>query len=134
MPILQDGLDRKSCSRRDGYRRVLQPTSFTRLAVRLSSITLTRYSTAMSKKRLVILLAVMVGFVGAAVVARWPEHAAVIQMVMYSVTVLGLMIVGFWPDRHQPRFAIALLAAVLVHIIVLILMREVFPFKTVITI
>jgi hypothetical protein len=85
------------------------------------------------KRRLIAVVGSILGIAAAAAVFRWPDYALDIQMTLYSVMVLGLLLLGLWPNRHRPKFSIAVLVALLIHAIFLFLIRQTFPFRTILT-
>lgn len=85
----------------------------------------------MKRKYVVMVFATVTGLVGAASVGQWPSHAPLIQMVLYSVIVLGLLLISFWSDRSQREFWKGIGLVVLLHVGFLILIRSLFPFKTI---
>jgi hypothetical protein len=88
----------------------------------------------MSKKHAIAFAGIAVGLLGAAAASHWSNFAAPIQMAMYSVMIVGLLLVGVWSDRRRPRFAIAICSMLAVHGIVLFTMRGLFPFRTILVV
>jgi hypothetical protein len=54
-------------------------------------------------------------------------------MTFSSTLVLGLLVLGLWPDRHRPGYRTGLLLVFLLHGLTLLLARPLFPFRTVLT-
>jgi hypothetical protein len=55
-------------------------------------------------------------------------------MVFYSTLVVGLLLLSLWSDRRRPRYLRGMLLALLLHGVTLLLIRPLFPFKTVLAI
>jgi cytochrome bd-type quinol oxidase subunit 2 len=85
----------------------------------------------MKIKYVVMIFATVTGLVGAASASQWPNHASLIQMVLYSVMVLGLLFLSFWSDRGRREFWKGIAFVVLLHAVFLLLIRSLFPFKTI---
>jgi hypothetical protein len=85
----------------------------------------------MKRKYVAMIFATVTGFVGAAAAAQWPDYASLIQMVLYSVIVLGLLFISFWSDRGRQKFWKGIALVVLLHVVFLILIRSLLPFKTI---
>jgi hypothetical protein len=85
----------------------------------------------MKKKYVAMIFATVTGFVGAAAAGQWPDYASLIQMVLYSVIVLGLLFISFWSHRGRRKFWKGIALVALLHVVFLILMRSLFPFKTI---
>jgi hypothetical protein len=83
------------------------------------------------RKRDAAVLAIL-GLSGAAASGHWPEHAAPIEMAVYSVIAPGLLLLGLWSDRHRPRFWMGMSSAFVFHGAFLFLIRSYFPFSTII--
>jgi hypothetical protein len=84
----------------------------------------------MKRKYVVMIFATVTGLVGAASAGQWPNYASLIQMVLYSVIVLGLLFISFWSDRGRRKFWKGIALVVLSHVVFLILIRSLFPFNT----
>ena len=52
-------------------------------------------------------------------------------MALFTVIVLGLLLIGFWSDRRHQGFWRGLGLVALLHSAILISMRSLFPFKTI---
>ena len=87
----------------------------------------------MSKTQLRV-SAITVGAIASAAVHYWPEHAAASQMVFYTVMVIGLVLSGVWAYNESPRFWQGTAVVFLLHGIVLVSMRSLFPFRTILII
>jgi hypothetical protein len=85
----------------------------------------------MKRKYVVAVFATVTGLVGAASVRQWPDHASLIQMVLYSAIVLGLLLISFWSDRSQREFWKGIGLVLLLHAGFMVLIRSLFPFKTI---
>jgi hypothetical protein len=85
----------------------------------------------MQKKFVIMTFSIATGLLGAASVGHWPRYASQIQMALYSVIVLGLLLIGFWSDRLRQRFWRGIFVVMLLHSAILISMRSLFPFKTI---
>ena len=85
----------------------------------------------MQKKFVIMIFGLVTGLVGAASVGQYPKYAGQIQVGLYSIIVLGLLLIGFWSDRRRQRFWQAIGLVVLLHAALLISMRSLFPFKTI---
>jgi cytochrome bd-type quinol oxidase subunit 2 len=85
-------------------------------------------------KHLIMALAVLAGIATSAAVQQWPAQASWLQMLLYSITVIGLLLVGLWPHRHQSRFWPGMCLVLLLHGLILFLMRSIFPFKTILVV
>ena len=88
----------------------------------------------MSKKHAIGFASIAVGVVGAAAATHWSRFAGPIQMTMYSVMIVGLLLVGIWSDRQRRRFGIAISSMLAIHALVLFAMRGFFPFHTVLVV
>jgi hypothetical protein len=84
----------------------------------------------MHKKHAVALLGIIVGLSWAAAADWWPDRAAVIEIVLYSVLIFGLMVIGFWSDRKSFRYATGMSIVVLLHGSLVYFSRSLFPFRT----
>jgi hypothetical protein len=85
----------------------------------------------MKRKYVVMVFATVTGLLGAASVGRWPGYTTLIQMALYSVIVLGMLLLSFWTDRRQREFWKGIGLVVLLHAGFLILIRSLFPFRTI---
>ena len=81
-----------------------------------------------------MIFGMVTGLMGAASIGQWPEYAGQIQMALYSVIVLGLLLIGFWSDRSRQRFWSGIGLVVLLHSALLISIRSLFPFKTILVV
>ena len=88
----------------------------------------------MQKKYLIAIFGIGTGLIGAVSVGQWPEYARQIQMALYSIIVLGLLLIGFWSDRSRQRFWMGIGLVVLLHSATLISIRSLFPFKTILVV
>jgi hypothetical protein len=88
----------------------------------------------MTHRHLIAVFGIVVGLGGAMAVRQWPDHEVVVQMTFYSTVVLGLLVLGLWPDRDRPRYWAGMLLVFLLHGITLLLARPLFPFTTVLTV
>jgi hypothetical protein len=86
------------------------------------------------KKYTRVFIAILTGVLAAASVSRWPNYAPLIQMLFYSGVVLGLLIIAFWTDHGRRRFWVGICLVVLLHIACLLLIRPLFPFKTILVV
>jgi hypothetical protein len=86
------------------------------------------------KKTITTVACIATGVIGAASVRGWPEYATQIQMVLYTVMVLGLLFIGLWSERGRAKFRTGLCLLVLLHLLVLASMRSLFPFKTILVV
>ena len=73
----------------------------------------------------------ILGLAGAAAVHHWPKNAQVLQMVLYSVVVIGALLWAVWSRRSNPRFTMAVAIMALLHCIVLVGARDMFPLRTI---
>lgn len=74
------------------------------------------------------------GLAGAAAVGQWADHATAIQMMLYSIMVLGPLGIGLWSDRHESRFWAAVFSALVLHCLFLLAIQRSFPFRTILVI
>lgn len=88
----------------------------------------------MPKKYVIMIFGIVTGLMGAVFVGQWPEYAVQIQMALYSVLVLGLLVIGFWSDRSRQQFWRGIGLVVLLHLALLISIRSLFPFKTILAV
>jgi hypothetical protein len=79
----------------------------------------------MKKKHLRALIGVIAGIGLAAV------HTVALQMIFFSVGVLGIIAIGFWEERKGSRFRIRAMMACAAHLIFLYAFRAIFPIKSV---
>jgi hypothetical protein len=71
------------------------------------------------------------GILGAAAAVSvwvWPAYAFVLQQLLYSTLVVGLILFAVWPERGKPKYWRAWLAVIAIHIIVVVAIRGLFPF------
>ena len=87
-----------------------------------------------SGKTLKIILAVTLGLIGAASVDRWPNHAAFVQIILYSAIIFLPLLFFFWSDRHHPRFWLGVGLIILFHSILIWWLYSSFPFRTILII
>lgn len=92
------------------------------------------YKEVMNKKSVAVIGAGILGVSGAAAVHRWPEHSIPIQMTLYSLTLLLILLPAFWADRHHPKYVAAMSSAFFAHLVILLFIRSLFPFKTILEI
>jgi hypothetical protein len=83
--------------------------------------------------------ALRLGAAAAAVIAviaekRWTSLASSVQMELYTEMTVVPVLVGFWSNRRRPRFAVAVCSVVGAHCLMLCLIREIFPFRTILTV
>jgi len=77
-----------------------------------------------------MILGITVGL-GLAVSADvWPNHAAAVHMTLYSILILGTMLICMQSYRHRPRYWLGLSVAFLLHAAFLHSARSLFPFDT----
>jgi hypothetical protein len=88
----------------------------------------------MPKKYVVIIFGSVAGLVGEESVYHWPNYAAQIQMLLYTVIVLGSLLIGFWADRGREKVWKGICVVVLLHVALLVSIRSLFPFKTILAI
>ena len=88
----------------------------------------------MQKKYARIAFGILTGLFGAIAVGQWPKYASAIQMLLYTVLVLGLMLISFWSDRGRARFWRAIGLVLLLHFALLFSIRSLFPFRTILVI
>jgi hypothetical protein len=88
----------------------------------------------MNKKTVKIIIGAMAGVSGAAAERQWPEHATAIQTVLYSLCVIIPLLFSFWPDRHRPKYIVAMSLALTIHFVMLYGTRSFFPFGTILVI
>jgi hypothetical protein len=88
----------------------------------------------MQKKYMIALFGIGTGLMGAASVRQLPGYASQIQMVLYTVIVLGLLIIGFWSDLGRQKFWKGICLVALLHLAILISIRSLFPFKTILVV
>jgi hypothetical protein len=88
----------------------------------------------MRKKHAVMIFGGIVGLSGAVADGLWPNHAAPIQMALYSALTLGLLCAGLWSDRDRSRFWAGMSFVFLLHCLVLYFIRSYFPFGTILAI
>ena len=82
-------------------------------------------------KQYAIIAGGILGLTGAAAVHHWPKNAQVLQMLFYSFLVIGALLWAAWSRRSSPKFTMAIATMALLHCIVLVAARDVFPFRTV---
>jgi hypothetical protein len=82
----------------------------------------------MKKKYIGPILGITSGIGLAAAKDLWPSHAAVAHMVLYSIAVLGILLICTWPHRHLPRFALGMLVVLACHGLFLYFAMSIFPF------
>jgi hypothetical protein len=85
----------------------------------------------MQKKYVIMIFGIATGLIGAASVSQWPDYASQIQIVLYTVIVLGLLLIGFWSERSRQKFWKGICLVVLLHLALLVSIRSLFPFKTI---
>jgi len=88
----------------------------------------------MSSKTLKMLLGASLGVAGAAAVSRWPNHAVLLQMSLYSAMILLPLSFFFWTDRHRPRFWMGTALILLLHAMLLLGIHSMFPFRTILVV
>jgi hypothetical protein len=89
----------------------------------------------MSKKRLRMIVGCTIGAFGAFAVGHWPQQAVPLQMMIYtSMVVLPLIFLAFGRIEPHGRFLLGVLSILVLHSVVLLLIRTVFPFKSILTI
>ena len=88
-------------------------------------------SQSMRDKQYAIVAGSILGLAGAAAVHHWPRNAQVLQMVLYSVVVIGALLWAAWSRRSHPRFTMAIATMALIHCAVLVGARDMFPFRTI---
>jgi hypothetical protein len=93
-----------------------------------------RFYMSMSTKNLKVVLACFLGLAGAMSVDHWPNHAATLQMILYSAMILFPILFFFWSDKHRPNYWLGMTLIVLVHSIILFGIRSYFPFRTILII
>lgn len=71
---------------------------------------------------------------GALAVHFWPDHAIAAQMLMYSIVVIGAILIGLWSEKSTPGFVLWMGIVLLIHVGVLYPIRGIFPFRTFFTI
>lgn len=86
------------------------------------------------KKIVKTIAAIILGVSGAAAARQWPEHAAAIHMALYSLIVIIALLSSFWPDRHHPKYIVAMSLALIIHFVMLYGIRSLFPFGTILAI
>jgi hypothetical protein len=87
--------------------------------------------TEMSKKHLRMIIGLAMGGFCAFAVDHWPMQAVPIQMALYSGFVFAPLIFGFWSNISRSRFWICILLTPALHAMALLLIRPLFPFRTV---
>jgi hypothetical protein len=101
----------------------------------MARLTLARVTNTMpsyvSTKRLKAVLACSLGLAGAMSVDRWPNHAAALQMILYSAIALLPLLFFFWPDKHRKHYWLGMGLIALLHSIILFLIHPYFPFRTI---
>lgn len=60
----------------------------------------------------------------------WPDHAFLLQEVLYSTLVIGLIFFAVWSERRKPNYWKAWLAIVALHGLVAWVAKPLFPFHT----
>ena len=88
----------------------------------------------MSKKQVRMWFGIAVGGGGALAVHFWPDHAIAAQMLMYSIIVIGAILIGLWSEKNQPNFVLWMGCLLLIHAGLVYLIRGAFPFRTFFTI
>ena len=73
----------------------------------------------------------ILGLAGAAAVHHWPQNAQVLQMLLYSVVVIGALLWAAWSRRRNPRFIMAVASMAQLHCVVLGGAKDMFPFRTI---
>lgn len=81
-----------------------------------------------------VIVCVVIGVAAAFAVGQWPDFAGPIEMSLFSAMVLVPSIWGMWSHRSDSKFLIGVSSAILLHIVVLVAMQRVFPFKTILLI
>jgi len=84
-----------------------------------------------SDKTLKLILALALGLSGAFSVDRWPNHAALFEMILYTAMIFFPLLFFFWSDRHRARFWTGITLIVVLHGVLLFLMRSSFPFRAI---
>ena len=82
-------------------------------------------------KQYALITGAILGLVGAAAVHHWPQNAQLLQMLLYSVVVVGPLVRAAWSRRSNPRFAMAVATMALLHCVFLVGARSMFPFRTI---
>jgi hypothetical protein len=78
--------------------------------------------------------AVVVGLAGAASVGRWPNHAALLQMILYSTMLFAPLLSYFWKDRHGGNFWTGIGLVIFLHCASLLLIHSYFLFRSILVI
>lgn len=85
-------------------------------------------------KYLKIALACVLGIGGAMSVDRWPNHAAALQMSLYSAVIVFPILFFFWSDRHRANYWLGMSLVVVIHSAILFGIHSYFPFHTILAI
>jgi phosphatidylglycerophosphate synthase len=88
----------------------------------------------MSEKNTIRTCAVIVGLSGIAAARHWPEYAALIEILLYSMIILGVLLSSFWSDRRRSGFWTGMSIVFLLHGVVLFFIHSYFPFRTILTV
>jgi hypothetical protein len=88
----------------------------------------------MNKNIVKTIAVVMLGVSGAAATRQWPERATAIHMALYSLILIIALLSAFWPDRHHPKYIVAMSLALIIHVVILYAIRSLFPFRTILMI
>lgn len=87
-----------------------------------------------STKHLKVIFACFLGLAGAVSVDHWTDHAAALQMILYSAMILFPILFFFWSDRHRRNYWLGMSLIALVHCGILFAIRSYFPFRTILVI
>ena len=82
-------------------------------------------------KQYALIIGAILGLAGAAAVHHWPKNAQVLQMLLYSVVVIGALLWAAWSRRRNPRFTMAIAIMALLHCVVVVGAKDMFPFRTI---
>jgi hypothetical protein len=88
----------------------------------------------MQKKKAIALFGAAAGLKGAVACDLWPGYTRQIQMMLHTVMTLGLLLVGFWPDRNRKNFWAGVAFVAFLHVAILIAIRSWFPFRTILAV
>ncbi len=77
------------------------------------------------------MIGIALGLAGVTAVTLWPQHAAPIEMGLYTMMILVPLALGLWADRHRRGFWIGVLLILVLHGFWLYFARTMFPFRTI---
>jgi hypothetical protein len=88
----------------------------------------------MSAKRILLIGSATLGIGTAFAVGQWPSHARPVQMISYSVFILGIVAAFLWTQPRSRRLLPAIGLVLSIHGIALLILQRFFPFGTILAI